>query len=129
MKICSKCNEVKPLSDFYKQKKGKGGFRASCKPCANLATNIHWEKNHYKKYGITPEIKQNMLEKQNNSCAICSKVFKNKYDACLDHCHQTGKVRGILCRRCNSSLGQFRDSIQLLTKAVEYLSHYEIKDI
>jgi hypothetical protein len=127
MKKCTKCGIQKPLSEFYNQKLGKNGKRANCKKCANLFNNTNWEKYHYKQYGISVAQKQQMIQNQNNKCALCKKELKTKYNTCVDHCHTTGKIRGILCRACNSALGQFNDSIQGLTKAIEYLSHHEIK--
>ena len=127
MKKCSKCCIEKPLSEFYNQKLGKNGKRADCKKCANLFSNTNWEKYHYKKYGISLTQKQQMIKNQNNSCALCKKQFTNKYNTCVDHCHKTGKIRGVLCRACNSALGQLGDSIQSLTLAIKYLSHGETK--
>ena len=79
MKKCTKCGIEKPLSEFYKQKSGKNGFRADCKKCANSYTNANWEKYHYKQYGISLAEKQQMVKNQENKCALCKKELKNKY--------------------------------------------------
>lgn len=73
-------------------------------------------------YGIDQEDYNNLLISQNNSCAICGKD-KNPNGRALsvDHCHTTGIIRGILCADCNSGIGYFKDSIQALEKAIEYL--------
>ena len=76
------------------------------------------------KYGITLEDYNKMLLAQNSLCAICGKRDtrnKSMPNLAVDHCHQTGKVRGLLCDRCNFSLGGFEDNINLLNKAIEYL--------
>ena len=76
----------------------------------------YWLKNVY---GLTEEDYQKMLELQNGACAICGtttptgkwKVFA------IDHCHISGKIRGLLCNECNRGIGLLRDSSQLLKKA------------
>lgn len=84
------------------------------------------EKQHKHKleklYGITEEDYKTLLNKQNNCCAICKTDFKTlprRPD--VDHCHTTGRVRGLLCWTCNGGLGQFYDDVELLEKAIEYL--------
>lgn len=81
-----------------------------------------------RKYGITLAEKTSMLEAQNNLCAICQQVIaldgtpKENTIACLDHCHTTGKIRGLLCNSCNKGLGNFRDSVESLQNAITYLT-------
>lgn len=68
-----------------------------------------------------------MLEGQNHVCAICSRPEtrgKTKYLS-VDHCHTTGKVRGLLCAKCNTVLGYMNDNPDYLTKAMEYLKKHE----
>ena len=77
-----------------------------------------------KKYGITLKEKKAMLKKQNNKCKICSFKFNEnnfKSTSCIDHCHTTNKIRGLLCRSCNVGLGHFKDNTNLLTTAITYL--------
>ena len=73
-----------------------------------------------RKYGITLEKYEAMEKKQNGVCAICMEKEPNKKLA-VDHCHITGKVRGLLCSNCNNGLGKFKDSKTLLIKAINYL--------
>lgn len=86
---------------------------------------------HYKtKYGITMDEYTLMLEAQDYRCAICgeAETTKNKQgqiaSLCVDHNHVTNKVRGLLCRMCNSALGKFKDSIEILDKAKSYLNQH-----
>ena len=73
-------------------------------------------------YGITELEFYSLLEQQNNCCAICgSKVAGGRGDWHVDHCHESGKIRGLLCHHCNTGLGLFRDSPELLILAAEYL--------
>lgn len=71
-----------------------------------------------KKYGITEEDYQKILLSQNNRCAICNNIVKRLG---VDHDHQTGKIRGLLCHHCNAGLGAFRDNPLLLLFARDYL--------
>lgn len=83
-----------------------------------------WKKrytNSYIKhmYGITVEEYNSMVESQNNLCKICYKEDKKRL--CIDHCHKTNKIRGLLCRKCNFVLGLMDDNIDNLYNAIEYL--------
>lgn len=74
------------------------------------------------KYGIDKEEYNEMLTAQNFSCAICNKhMAECAQPLYIDHCHSTGKVRGLLCCPCNSGIGLMNDDVSLLNKAVKYL--------
>jgi ribosomal protein S14 len=76
------------------------------------------------KYGLTLKCYDKMLKEQDNKCKICgSEETRNvKYEfLCVDHCHETGKVRGLLCDFCNVGLGRFEDDIERLGSAIKYL--------
>lgn len=78
--------------------------------------------NHYKyRYGITIPEYDKMLKEQGNRCKICEDENKNGEHFCVDHCHTSGKIRGLLCARCNKALGKFKDNIKILEKAIQYL--------
>lgn len=75
-----------------------------------------------KRYRLTTEDYQGMLDKQKGRCAICGTDDLGKFrHFCVDHCHETGKVRGLLCHTCNRALGLFKDNSEILRKAVNYL--------
>jgi hypothetical protein len=69
-------------------------------------------------YGVSPEQKQQMLHAQGGLCAICRQSFDLQN---IDHCHATGKVRGLLCRHCNLGLGHFKDDVARMQAAIDYL--------
>jgi hypothetical protein len=76
------------------------------------------------RYGITQSDYQIMLAEQNFSCAICNSVYSGRVGSfyfVVDHCHETGRVRGLLCHRCNISLGRISDSVEWLQAAIYYL--------
>jgi hypothetical protein len=77
-----------------------------------------------REYGLTKEDYLEMLKFQNGVCAICCNPEKKKRLA-VDHCHNTGKIRGLLCTRCNTSIGRFNDDVELLQKAIDYLKTHD----
>lgn len=82
-------------------------------------------KTLLRKYGITLEQKQQMIENQGGRCAICNKVLDNGRHTCVDHDHKTGKVRGILCRKCNFLIGHSKDNPIILSRAINYLDRHK----
>lgn len=78
------------------------------------------------KYNLSMEDYEHLLSKQNNTCAGCLKSkdqFKRHF--AVDHCHKTGKIRGLLCVRCNVVLGQAKDDIETLKRLIEYLESHK----
>ena len=77
-----------------------------------------------KKYGISAEQFDGMLQQQGSRCAICQTDQPNgKYNVFhVDHCHDTARVRGLLCYECNVGLGKFGDSVDRLSRAIDYLN-------
>jgi hypothetical protein len=109
---CEVCEKFKPEVDFVAKHAGR--FRV-CKECK---THI----NRLTRYHITPDDYQALLDKQQNRCAICeSELESERNKTVIDHCHDTGLVRGVLCRECNTGLGRFMDKEALLLKAMKYL--------
>jgi len=88
--------------------------------------NPNKERNARLKYvfNITLEEYNIMLQKQEGVCAICEKECITGKNLCVDHNHTSGKIRGLLCDRCNNGLGRFDDDIELLKKAIKYLEFY-----
>lgn len=77
-----------------------------------------------KRFGMTPAQYEEMMVDQNGVCAICGgeNEVKSQFYLHIDHCHKTGKVRGLLCNKCNAMLGMARDSVEILNAAIQYLS-------
>ena len=126
-KVCSKCKADKPLKDFSPDNRKKGRTQAQCKKCrAVVQTKIYNSESgrdkYLSKYGITYKDYNTMFTTQNGCCAICGKHQSIlTYRLAVDHNHKTGKVRGLLCKNCNTSLGVMEDSTELLSKAIQYL--------
>ena len=141
MKKCTVCNEEKPLDEFYNYKTSKDGKSYRCKSCDSAARRQYYlenetskekrlertRKHRYKTYGITPEEYDSLLKEQDHKCGICGGTdthSPSKYFS-VDHCHDTGKIRGLLCNRCNRGLGFLGDTSSGLQKALEYLKKAE----
>lgn len=124
-KKCTKCGATKPLADFPKKKQPKGRnienlSYAYCKVChSEYQRNVTLKR----KYGITVEQYEEILQYQKGVCAICGKPPKEGHARLsVDHCHKTGLLRGLLCWLCNRLLGSFRDDKDRLKSAIEYLT-------
>ncbi len=169
-KLCPKCEEVKPVAEWYRRKGTKDGLQTQCKACASLAyrdwearnpekvkernvaarvrtkewyaasaenrarqkaQSARWRKlnperhaasNRKSKlkvaYGITQEDVQGMAAAQDHRCAICLRKRK----LVVDHCHQTGRVRGLLCDGCNWAIGVLGDKNGALQRAADYVA-------
>lgn len=79
------------------------------------------------KYGLSMEDYEVLLKKQIGVCAICNKPCSTGHRLCIDHEHETGGIRGLLCYKCNIAIGHLNDSPALLRKAANYLENAETK--
>jgi len=126
-RTCTSCGEYKSVEYFSleKDKRSVGGItiRSKCKPCNEF---IKYKAFMKRRYGITYQEYCDLIDHQNGKCAICeaSDAQNNRTSGRLfiDHCHTTGKVRGLLCSKCNHAIGQLNDDIELLKKAIKYLT-------
>jgi hypothetical protein len=142
MKTCNICDETKPLDEFSVLERGSMGRHPACKACRNLQSKEYYAakrdeileiKREWRKrtgadrrysYGLNPEQYGVMVMAQDGRCAICE---RHPEDGVLrvDHDHSTGKIRGLLCRHCNLALGNMRDDVSLLRKAIAYLEKHQ----
>lgn len=144
-KTCTKCKTEKDSTYFYVDKRRPDGRGSWCRDCwidqsrnyrDRIGTRGRREKDLKHLYGITVEEYEAMAKAQNNVCAICKNREKavnpqsnKRQRLSVDHNHDTGKIRGLLCTRCNKALGLFYDDATLLSSAVEYLiQHKEDSD-
>lgn len=100
------------------------GMCVVCKRETDKRSNLKASKKYRikKDYGLTMEQVDRIRQIQDNKCAICTTEFPDKYKVQIDHCHTTGKVRGLLCIECNWMLGKAKDDPVILTNAIEYLN-------
>jgi len=120
MKTCSICKQELPLSNFHKRTYASGniGYQNKCRKCSTTV-----RKDYYKPHEKTRQ-KLKISEEQfndlmkNENCQICDAELTKK---CIDHCHSTNKIRGVLCNNCNTALGLVGDNVDTLHKMINYL--------
>jgi NMD protein affecting ribosome stability and mRNA decay len=113
-KFCRSCGEIKPHSDWHRNATASDGFSTSCKACrAEKARAGHLKRN----YGLTETERDEMVASQMGLCVICLKAPAVH----VDHCHKTGRVRGVLCFNCNSAIGKLGDDPDAVRRAAAYL--------
>lgn len=141
-KTCTKCAKEKPINQFSLARQGKRGpvYRSNCKVCqatdARKWFHNNKERNRDNKfrhklqetYGMTVEDYYVLHDQQNGVCAICGNEEASKHGKtgttfrlAVDHCHTTGKVRGLLCQNCNRAIGLLGDNANRLRTAASYL--------
>ncbi len=149
MKTCTKCGESKELGEFALERRGKYGRKSMCKKCdcnysiqyriANpekrKEQDMRW-RNKYpararlislregakKRNHAPPAISESELEAlTQNHEGTCDMGTCERKATHLDHCHKTGRVRGILCNQCNTAIGLLEDSMAKLQAAIDYL--------
>ena len=132
MKTCIRCHKAQPDEQFYKRKldSGRWSRKGACKTCESKRVKdgrVHRSYMLRTLYGITLEQHDALLESQGGVCAICGATPEQSAKGALavDHCHTTGKVRGLLCGNCNVGIGQLRDDPKLVRRAAEYLERFQ----
>ena len=134
MKVCKTCGLKKALDEYSNARANVK--HAHCKSCRKfkhaerrkenpeLVAAIERRSKFKRNYGITIDDYYNMLKAQNNGCSICGVIKPSNRTGffAVDHCHVSGKVRGLLCSKCNRGLGLFNDSPQRLQAAASYLT-------
>lgn len=120
VKRCRRCSSagrepIRSIDDFYTARDQPDGKRPHCKDCVR---ELRWKS--YGIVGMTIERFDQMLRDQNYRCAIPACRAPSARTLDVDHCHETGEVRGLLCKSCNSALSQQR-GIEVLKGLVAYL--------
>ena len=137
MQECTECCETKELTEF-EYRKDTGKHRNRCRPCKLIQQKAsdmlkgaahkryHRDWKLKKTYGISIEDYENMLADQDGRCAICSLEEKHAPYGVLsvDHCHDSGDVRSLLCNPCNAGLGLFKENQDFLANAITYLKRH-----
>ncbi len=123
-RVCTTCNKEKDSSEFKleRDRRAQNGIsqRSKCRECDEFRK---YKRFIEKTYQFTYTEYEELFDKQGGKCAICENKLGNARASRLfvDHCHETLKVRGLLCSSCNHGLGLFKDSPKLLQRAVNYL--------
>ncbi len=149
-KRCPECEQKLLVKEFYKDRSKKEGVSTYCRECTNRY-NLHYRKSKHgqeavgrarrkyneskhgrekarrthlsRRYDITLERFEQMCLDQEGHCLLCCRAVSHE-DIQVDHDHKTGKVRGLLCGRCNKGIGFLGDTIKGLQRAIKYLRDY-----
>ncbi|MGW4320046.1 endonuclease VII domain-containing protein [Streptomyces sp. NPDC004684] len=113
-KLCRTCGEIKPHSEWHRNATASDGLSTRCKACRAL----RGRQDHLRrKYGLTEAERDELIVSQGGVCCICLSALPEH----VDHCHETGRVRGVLCFSCNAALGQFKDRPDAIRRAAAYV--------
>lgn len=138
-KECSQCKTVKPIDQFRLQKRRTGTYRrhSFCTEC-HKAHHRKWLREHGQKrdpyrdklrhikisYGLSSDEYEELVKSHEGKCRICGNLFTERGPS-VDHNHENGQVRGLLCIRCNTALG-FLENTEWRQAAESYLREYEL---
>lgn len=132
---CNKCGETKPEADFGIDRRQARGRKYACKECTNAERRGRYQEDNRRymlksRYGLTDADYDGLVRSQSGMCPICQaapsersggKRAKNSTGLYVDHDHVSGKVRGLLCHKCNVALGLLGDDPTRLERAAKYL--------
>ena len=143
-KRCSVCKETKAVHHFSFNKTTSDGRRCCCKKCTCLWNNEYYrlnkdslkDRDRRRLYGMQLGQYEQLLSEQGGVCVICgltetatmSKVDRRVRCLAVDHDHDSGCVRGLLCRRCNKAIGLLREDIDIFASAISYLLNVKVKE-
>lgn len=144
-KVCSKCRDTKPLDEFWKDSRYRGGYQHQCKSC-KYKGNEEWRKRNReavnakqrayqranpdverrswvkKKYGMSWDDYQFFVELHGGCCEVCGRGEAEEGRLLsVDHCHATGRNRGLLCGNCNRALGLLHDDVRRIRELADYM--------
>lgn len=134
-RTCTVCGAEEPLSKFTRNRTKRGGYDSACRKCKSEYARRYYRKNSKavrwywlkRRYGVGLREYNDLLKKQGGVCAICEEPEKAitpngaVFMLAVDHCHNSKRVRGLLCGNCNKALGCFKDRPLLIVRAASYL--------
>lgn len=133
LKRCPDCGVGKELDEFNRSADTSDGRHSYCRECQRKKKRAAYQANlemtrlrkRASQFGITVEHLQSLIADQANGCAICGRQCVSGRALALDHDHETGQLRGLLCANCNRAIGQLQDSVEILRSALAYLEKWK----
>lgn len=131
-KCCKNCGVTKSLHQFQKDSSKKDGLRPECKRCTSTRRKLLLSKDTIRQRNLEKNFGKGALntyaklfDEQKGVCAICASPENGRYKhLSVDHNHETGIIRGLLCNNCNRGIGLLRDNAELLRKAASYVEDH-----
>ena len=122
-KDCALCGKDVALDHFHRTPQRKDNRGSYCIDCIRQLARSYHRRVTVAKYGMTEQDFEDLSAAQGYKCRLCDRpASKERYGKLsIDHCHDTGVVRGLLCLRCNTALGKFSDNPRTLLRAAQYL--------
>lgn len=132
-KLCSRCGSVKDRTDFNRSAGHPSGLHSWCKDCCSEQKRDRYRresavinlKSRAARFGVSVEYLQALITEHDGRCAICAGPCVSGRQLAVDHNHQTGQVRGLLCGNCNRAIGLLKDSRAVAQAAADYLRRWE----
>ena len=134
-KQCNVCGKYKQLIEFTKDKRAKEGRTNRCKDCTNkyiknrkscdYRTNTEKAKSAIKKkYGLTPKLYDEIMNQAGDTCPLCKNKYTKsaRHKKVIEHCHDSGRIRGVCCARCNTAMGMAGDNAETLRRLYLWVS-------
>jgi len=131
-KVCTGCGVEKPRSEYHKRPEKPIGIKSQCKECVNAERKRRYDEaklsgalkeSLWKRAGInmTYDVYVSRYKELNGCCEICN----DKCEVlCVDHNHETGEVRGLICTACNLAIENLQESVQVMRNAIKYIQKY-----
>ena len=140
-KQCPKCKLTLSVDLFQKNRSAKDGLQYQCTSCRKLIEKspiklardrkryhdnkgIYRDKYYQRTYGLTIDQYNSLLASQGNKCAVCKGNCKTGRLLAVDHDHNSGSVRGLLCSSCNQALGLLQDDSEIISNLLKYINKY-----
>lgn len=150
-KACTQCKAIKPVAEFPACKTNRNGLHSWCFSCKRARSKAYQDRPDVKErmrsyrrewarqpkqraqnkrnrirrvFGLTPQQLNQMKVDQQGLCAICFQPEPLKRSLAIDHDHVTGKVRGLLCTRCNTALGMIQEDVEILINMTAYIDQH-----
>jgi uncharacterized CHY-type Zn-finger protein len=121
LRFCSACRQLLPRTAFNSDRSVSDGLHSACRKCANEKVKL-FRRNYI--YGLTPGEFDRMVAEQNNRCASCGDEMGEGKRRHIDHCHDTGKIRALLCGRCNVGIAMAKHDTTRLRQMIAYLERF-----
>jgi hypothetical protein len=121
MKHCQTCGVLQPLENYYQDKRKRDGHEARCRTCCSRRSLAG---KRLRRWGVDQEEYDDRMRAQGGACAICLGASGATRQLAVDHSHATGRVRELLCGKCNTALGQLDEDMERMERLIDYLKKW-----